>query len=175
MAIYYQVKVNQLNTVVFDDILANSEKEARQVAEYNAEQEFADKMKKYEVTSQAFSQEDEKVFVATYSKPKRDIGDPVEPNYVNVYEVRANHKIERSSEWDSKPYYQLRYFSPKCEDYYHHIDAFYVEEFPYENEAFAKQAASNWASGIKKLDLDYAGDSIPTGLGNGYGSYGRLK
>ncbi len=175
MAIYYQVKVKQTNTVVFDDILANSEKEARQVAEYNAEQEFADKKKKYEVTSQAFSQEDEKVFVATYSKPKRDIGDPVEPNYVNVYEVRANHKIERSSEWDKKPYYQLRYFNPNSEKYYHHVDAFYVEEFPYENEAFAKQAASNWASGIKKLDLDYAGGSIPTGLGNGYGSYGRLK
>ena len=175
MAIYYQVKVKQTNTVVFDDILANSEKEARQVAEYNAEQEFADKMKKYEVTSQAFSQEDEKVFVATYSKPKRDIGDPVEPNYVNVYEVRANHKIERSSEWDKKPYYQLRYFNPNSEKYYHHVDAFYVEEFPYENEAFAKQAAYNWASGIKKLDLDYAGGSIPTGLGNGYGSYGRLK
>ena len=177
MAIYYQVKVKQTNTVVFDDILANSEKEARQVAEYNAEQEFSDKMKKYEVTSQAFSQEDEKVFVATYSKPSRDIGDPVEPNYVNVYEVRANHKIERSSEWDKKPYYQLRYFSPKGygEKFYHHVDAFYVEEFPYENEAFAKQAASNWASGIKKLDLDYCGDSVPTGLGNGYGSYGRLK
>ena len=109
MAIYYQVKVKQTNTVVFDDILANSEKEARQVAEYNAEQEFADKMKKYEVTSQAFSQEDDKIFVATYSKPKRDIGDPVEPNYVNVYEVRANHKVERSSEWDKKPYYQLRH------------------------------------------------------------------
>ena len=175
MAIYYQVKVEQINTIVFDDILANSEKEACQVAEYDAEQEFADKKKKYEVTSQAFSQEDEKVFVATYSKPKRDIGDPVEPNYVNVYEVRANHKIERSSEWDSKPYYQLRYFNPNSEKYYHHVDAFYVEEFPYENEAFAKQAAYNWANGEKKLDLDYCGDSIPTGLGNGYGSYGRLK
>ncbi|SVB31029.1 uncharacterized protein METZ01_LOCUS183883 [marine metagenome] len=175
MAIYYQVKVEQINTIVFDDILANSEKEACQVAEYDAEQEFADKKKKYKVTSQAFSQEDDKIFVATYRKPTRDIGDPVEPNYVNVYEVRANHKIERSSEWDSKPYYQLRYFSPKCEDYYHHVDAFYVEEFPYENEAFAKQAAYNWANGEKKLDLDYCGDSIPTGLGNGYGSYGRLK
>ena len=173
--ITYQVTVKQTNTVVFDDIRADSEEEARDIAEYNAEQEFADKMKKYRVTSQAFSQEDDKVFVASYSKPKRDIGDPVEPNYVNVYEVRANHKIERSDRYKDKPYYQLRYFSPKCEDYYKHVDAYYVEEFPYENEAFAKQAASNWASGIKLLDLDYAGDSIPTGLGNGYGSYGRLK
>jgi len=147
MAIYYQVTVKQTNTVVFDDILANSEKEARQVAEYNAEQEFSDKMKKYVVTSQAFSQEDDKVFITSYSKPKRDIGDPVEPNYVNVYEVRANHKVERSDRYKDKPYYQLRYFSPKCEDYYKHVDAYYVEEFPYENEAFAKQAASNWASG----------------------------
>jgi hypothetical protein len=173
--ITYQVTVKQTNTVVFDDIRADSEEEARDIAEYNAEQEFSDKMKKYRVTSQAFSQEDDKVFVASYSKPKRDIGDPVEPNYVNVYEVRANHKVERSDEWKDNPYYQLRYFSPKCEDYYKHVDAYYVEEFPYENEAFAKQAASNWASGIKLLDLDYAGDSIPTGLGNGYGSYGRLK
>jgi hypothetical protein len=173
--IRYQVTVKQTNTVVFDDIRADSEEEARDIAEYNAEQEFSDKMKKYRVTSQAFSQEDDKVFVASYSKPKRDIGDPVEPNYVNVYEVRANHKVERSDRYKDKPYYQLRYFSPKCEDYYKHVDAYYVEEFPYENEAFAKQAASNWASGIKLLDLDYAGDSIPTGLGNGYGSYGRLK
>jgi len=173
--ITYQVTVKQTNTVVFDDIRADSEEEARDIAEYNAEQEFSDKMKKYRVTSQAFSQEDDKVFVASYSKPKRDIGDPVEPNYVNVYEVRANHKVERSDRYKDKPYYQLRYFSPKCEDYYKHVDAYYVEEFPYENEAFAKQAASNWASGIKLLDLDYAGDSIPTGLGNGYGSYGRLK
>ena len=173
--IRYQVTVKQTNTIVFDDIRADSEEEARDIAEYNAEQEFSDKMKKYRVTSQAFSQEDDKVFVASYSKPKRDIGDPVEPNYVNVYEVRANHKVERSDRYKDKPYYQLRYFSPKCEDYYKHVDAYYVEEFPYENEAFAKQAASNWASGIKLLDLDYAGDSIPTGLGNGYGSYGRLK
>ena len=173
--IRYQVTVKQTNTIVFDDIRADSEEEARDIAEYNAEQEFSDKMKKYRVTSQAFSQEDDKVFITSYSKPKRDIGDPVEPNYVNVYEVRANHKVERSDEWKDKPYYQLRYFSPKCEDYYKHVDAYYVEEFPYENEAFAKQAASNWASGIKLLDLDYAGDSIPTGLGNGYGSYGRLK
>jgi hypothetical protein len=173
--ITYQVTVKQTNTIVFDDICADSEEEARDIAEYNAEQEFADKMKKYRVTSQAFSQEDDKVFITSYSKPKRDIGDPVEPNYVNVYEVRANHKIERSDRYKDKPYYQLRYFSPKCEDYYKHVDAYYVEEFPYENEAFAKQAASNWASGIKLLDLDYAGDTIPTGLGNGYGSYGRLK
>ena len=119
--------------------------------------------------------EDDKVFITSYSKPRRDIGDTVEPNYVNVYEVRANHKIERSSEWDDKPYYQLRYFNPSSDRFFKNVGAFYVEEFPYENEAFAKQAASNWASGIKLLDLDYAGDTIPTGLGNGYGSYGRLK
>ena len=173
--IKYQVTVKQVNTLTFEGIRANSEQEARLIAEENAEHEYADKKKRYAVSSQAFPQENDKVFVTSYSKPKRDIGDPVEPNYVNVYEVRANHKIERSSEWDKKPYYQLRYFSPKSEDYYHRVDAFYVEEFPYENEAFAKQAAYNWANGEKKLDLDYCGDTIPTGLGNGYGSYGRLK
>ena len=173
--IKYEVTVKQVNTLTFEGIRANSEQEARTIAEENAEHEYADKLKRYAVTSQAFALEDDKVFITCYRKPRRDIGDPVEPNYVNVYEVRANHKIERSSEWDKKPYYQLRYFSPKSEDYYHHVDAFYVEEFPYENEAFAKQAAYNWANGEKKLDLDYCGDSIPTGLGNGYGSYGRLK
>ena len=173
--IKYQVTVKQLNTLTFEGIRANSEQEACAIAQEDAEHEFSDKLKHYTVTSQAFPHEDEKVFITSYSKPRRDIGDPVEPNYVNVYEVRANHKIERSSEWDDKPYYQLRYFNPSSEKYFTGVGAFYVEEFPYENEAFAMQAASNWASNIKKLDLDYAGDSIPTGLGNGYGSYGRLK
>ena len=173
--IKYEVTVKQVNTLTFEGIRANSEQEANAIAKENAEHEYADKLKRYAVSSQAFPQENDKVFITSYSKQRRDIGDPVEPNYVNVYEVRANHKIDRSSEWDDKPYYQLRYFNPSSNDYYHGVDAFYVEEFPYENEAFAMQAASNWASNIKKLDLDYAGDSIPTGLGNGYGSYGRLK
>ena len=173
--IKYEVTVKQVNTLTFESIRANSEQEARAIAEENAEHEYADKLKRYAVTSQAFAMEDDKVFITSYSKPRRDIGDPVEPNYVNVYEVRANHKIERSAEWDDKPYYQLRYFNPSSDRFLKNVGAFYVEEFPYENEAFAKQAASNWASGIKLLDLDYSGDSIPTGLGNGYGSYGRLK
>ena len=69
--IKYEVTVKQVNTLTFEGIRANSEEEARTIAEENAEHEYADKKKRYAVTSQAFALEDDKVFVTCYRKPRR--------------------------------------------------------------------------------------------------------
>ena len=180
MTIKYEVVVTKTYKVT-QEIQASSEKEACTVGELLADYDL-----NYDgnelttvVKSRAFSKEEAKLLVATYSKSTRDIGDPQMPPHVNVYEVRANHNIERSDEYEDAPYYQLRYFSRQCP---HDLGStlFYIEEFPYCDEEFARQAAKNWVSGDKFLDLDYAlandGRTMKaTNAGNGYGSYGRLK
>lgn len=154
MAINYQVKVKQLNTVVFDNILANSEEEAIKIAEENAECEWADKLKEYKVTSQAFALEDRKVYIDTYEKSRRDIGDPVRPNYANIYEVRADYDVPEVGE----NYYQIRYFSPRLTRNYQMETCYHEENYPYKSLQYVRDAASNWERGIKKLDLKFDND-----------------
>jgi len=179
MSIKYEVVVTKTYKVT-QEVEATSEQEACEVGEYIADYDL-----NYDgnelttvVKSRAFSKEEAKILVATYSKSTRDIGDPQLPPHVNIYEVRADYNIERSDEYEGEPYYQLRYFSRQCRhDSYESL--FYIEEFPYCDEEFARQAALNWVSGDKLLDLDYAldrnGKMKSTNAGNGYGSYGRLR
>ena len=180
MTIKYEVVVTKTYKVT-QEVEATSEKEACRVGELIADYDLNYDGNELTVTvdSRAFSKEEAKLLVATYSKSTRDIGDPQMPPHVNVYEVKANHNIERSDEYEGKPYYQLRYFSRQSR--LNTKDSlFYIEEFPYCDEEVACQAARNWVSGEKKLDLDYAlandGRTMKaTNAGNGYGSYGRLK
>ena len=163
-------------------IEADSGTEAEQIGTLMADYDLDYDGNELTVTtkSQAFPKEEAKVFIGCYSKPTRDIGDPCEPPHVNIYEVKANYVVPRGEEpRDDYPYYQLRYFT-RSESRTHGGDLFYIEEFPNKDEVFVRKAAYNWASGVKKLDLDYALSSdgktmISTNLGDGYGSYGRLK
>jgi len=154
MAINYQVKVKQLNTVVFDNISANSEEEAIKIAEENAECEWADKLKEYKVTSQAFAQEDNKVYIDTYEKPTRDIGDPVRPSYANIYEVRGDYDVPKIGE----NYYQIRYFSPRLTRDYRMETCFHEENFPHKSLQYVRDEARNWVTGTKVLDLKFNND-----------------
>jgi hypothetical protein len=179
MSIKYEVVVTKTYKVT-QEVEATSEQEACEVGEYIADYDlnYDGNELTVAIKSRAFSKEEAKTLVATYSKSTRDIGDPAEPPHVNVYEVKADYNIERSDEYEDKPYYQLRYFSRQCR--YDYADSlFYIEEFPYCDEEFACQAARNWVSGDKLLDLDYAldrnGKMKSTYAGNGYGSYGRLR
>jgi len=167
---------------VIQMIEADSESEAEYIGTLMADYDLDYDGNELTVTtkSQAFAKEEEKVFIACYSKPTRDIGDPCEPPHVNIYEVKANYVVPRGEEdMDKYPYYQLRYFT-RSKLTINDGKLFYIEEFPNKDEDFVREAAYNWASGVKKLDLDYAlsndGKTMTnTNLGDGYGSYGRLK
>ena len=180
MTIKYEVVVTKTYKVT-QEVEASSEKEACEVGELIADYDlnYDGNELTVDVKSNAFPKEESKILVATYSKSTRDIGDPQYPPHVNVYEVRAEHNIERNDEYEDEPYYQLRYFARQCR-YDYGNSLFYIEEFPYCDEEFVRQAAQNWVSGEKLLDLDYAlakdGKTMkPTWAGSGYGSYGRLK
>jgi len=181
MSIMYEV-VTLKTYKVIQMIEADSEKEAEYIGTLMADYDLNYDGNELTVTtkSQAFAKEEDKLFVACYSKPTRDIGDPCEPPHVRIYEVRANYVIPRGEDdIDKYPYYQLRYFE-RSKYSRHDGQLFYIEEFPNKDEDFVRTAAYNWASGVKKLDLDYALDEdgktmINTNLGDGYGSYGRLK
>jgi len=181
MSIMYEVVTHKTYKVV-QRIEADSQQEAEQIGTLMADYDLDYDGNELTVTtkSQAFAKEEEKVFVATYTKPTRDIGDPCEPPHVNIYEVKANYVIPRGEELPEEyPYYQLRYYT-RSKLTIDDGQLFYIEEFPNKDEDFVREAAHNWASGVKKLDLDYAlakdGRTMKsTWAGNGYGSYGRLK
>jgi hypothetical protein len=180
MTILYEVVTKKTYKVV-QQIQAQSQKEAELVGETLADYDLNYDGNELTITTetQAFAKEPEKVFVASYSKPTRDIGDPCEPPYVIIYQVHAEHVVDRSHDFKTDPYYQLRYFT-RGGATRPYGKLFYIEEYPYKDEDFVREAAQNWASGIKKLDLDYSlaknkKNMVDTHLGNGYGSYGRLK
>jgi hypothetical protein len=180
MTIKYEVVVTKTYKVT-QEVKATSEKEACRVGELIADYDlnYDGNELTVDINSRAFPQEEAKTFITSYHKTRQDIGDPKIPPHVSVYEVHAEHNIERSDEYEDAPYYQLRYFSRQCR-YDTGSTLFYIEEFPYCDEEFARQAAKNWVSGDKLLDLDYAlandGRTMKaTNAGNGYGSYGRLR
>jgi hypothetical protein len=181
MSIMYEVVTHKTYKVI-QMIEADSQQEAEYIGTLMADYDLNYDGNELTVTtkSQAFPKEEEKVFVAQYCKPTSDIGDRCTPPHVSIYEVRADYVIPRGEDdVDQYTYYQLRYFE-RSKYSMHDGKLFYIEEFPNKDEAFVRQAAENWTAGIKNLDLDYAlGEDgktmINTNLGDGYGSYGRLK